>query len=188
VFAKNAHDTRLTLTIAFLLPTNERDTRYLGDEPHPVTGKSWGDVRFAEDSHKPLDDLIKSIIKKEQPQVVPCPWLCVRACVCACVCVRVCVCACECACHTHLHTLTAHPPYHRYQRLVIKKEDLLKMFEYNRFKQRLISTREGMDVTTVYVLLPSLRLSVSADQGRPTLAHTHQSGRQVHGLVNITLA
>ena len=38
----------------------------------------------------------------------------------------------------------------RYQRLVIKKEDLLKMFAYNRFKQRLISSREGMEVTTVY--------------------------------------
>lgn len=52
-------------------------------------------MTLSQDSYKPLDELIKSIIKQKQP----------------------------------------------YQRLVIKKADLLKMFEYNRFKHRLIETR-----------------------------------------------
>lgn len=69
--------------------------RYLGDDPHPKSGTKWGDVTLSSDSYKPLDELISSIIKQEQP----------------------------------------------YQRLKIKKADLLKMFEYNRFKHRLIETR-----------------------------------------------
>lgn len=37
-----------------------------------------------------------------------------------------------------------------YKRLVIKKENLLKMFEYNRFKHRLITERIKDEETTVY--------------------------------------